>query len=165
MRLPALNLTIFSGPPIREPPTGIDPVTSFLPRTRSTTELGGQQQKTLPVKSRAEKSGGGALFASMVDPENDVAGLPQHHSQKRRCGAETWGTSQESTPQRRFADAGVRRRIRLLVYHFSRRPLPAPAPFCWRGLRSPEAAPRSDRKSPSWERSARKPPSCPRSPR
>ena len=45
------------GPFHSEPPTGIDPVTSFLPRTRSTTELGGQRVRTLPaffgtVKSR-----------------------------------------------------------------------------------------------------------------
>src|SRR6476660_1047348 len=46
--------------PHSEPPTGIDPVTSFLPRTRSTTELGGQRVNTLPEvfalnKSRAKQ--------------------------------------------------------------------------------------------------------------
>ena len=43
--------------PICEPPTGIDPVTSFLPRTRSTTELGGQRENTLPAVLQEAKSG------------------------------------------------------------------------------------------------------------
>ena len=42
--------------PHSEPPTGIDPVTSFLPRTRSTTELGGQRVNTLPEDSAPNKS-------------------------------------------------------------------------------------------------------------
>src|SRR5450830_424221 len=42
--------------PHSEPPTGIDPVTSFLPRTRSTTELGGQRVNTLPEVSAPNKS-------------------------------------------------------------------------------------------------------------
>src|SRR6478735_9607059 len=42
--------------PHSEPPTGIDPVTSFLPRTRSTTELGGQRVNTLPEDFRTNKS-------------------------------------------------------------------------------------------------------------
>ena len=42
---------------IYEPPTGIDPVTSFLPRTRSTTELGGQRENTLPADLPDAKSG------------------------------------------------------------------------------------------------------------
>src|SRR6478672_18172 len=44
--------------PHPEPPTGIDPVTSFLPRTRSTTELGGQRVNTLPEDSAPNKSAG-----------------------------------------------------------------------------------------------------------
>ena len=58
-------------------------MTSFLPRTRSTTELGGQQQKTLPAKSRAEKSSAADLFRSRSSPENDDAGPPQ----ARKTGA------------------------------------------------------------------------------
>ena len=42
--------------PHSEPPTGIDPVTSFLPRTRSTTELGGQRVNTLPEDFATNKS-------------------------------------------------------------------------------------------------------------
>src|SRR3954464_15281080 len=42
--------------PHSEPPTGIDPVTSFLPRTRSTTELGGQRVNTLPEDPPTNKS-------------------------------------------------------------------------------------------------------------
>ena len=45
--------------PHSEPPTGIDPVTSFLPRTRSTTELGGQRVNTLPEDSPTNKSAAG----------------------------------------------------------------------------------------------------------
>ena len=44
---------------ICEPPTGIDPVTSFLPRTRSTTELGGQRENTLPALAPDAKSAAG----------------------------------------------------------------------------------------------------------
>lgn len=45
--------------PHSEPPTGIDPVTSFLPRTRSTTELGGQRVNTLPDDFAGNKSAAG----------------------------------------------------------------------------------------------------------
>src|SRR4029453_3635674 len=47
--------------PHSEPPTGIDPVTSFLPRTRSTTELGGQRVNTLPEDSAPNKSAAGQV--------------------------------------------------------------------------------------------------------
>jgi hypothetical protein len=47
--------------PHPEPPTGIDPVTSFLPRTRSTTELGGQRVNTLPEDFATNKSASGQV--------------------------------------------------------------------------------------------------------
>ena len=48
--------------PHPEPPTGIDPVTSFLPRTRSTTELGGQRVNTLPEDLPTNKSASGKAW-------------------------------------------------------------------------------------------------------
>ncbi len=47
-----------------EPPAGIDPATSFLPRTRSTTELRGQQVNTLHRFLRFAKSVGDLLLRS-----------------------------------------------------------------------------------------------------
>ena len=47
-----------------EPPAGIDPATSFLPRTRSTTELRGQQVNTLHRFLRFAKSVGNLLLRS-----------------------------------------------------------------------------------------------------
>ena len=47
-----------------EPPAGIDPATSFLPRTRSTTELRGQQVNTLHRFLRFAKSAENLLLTS-----------------------------------------------------------------------------------------------------
>src|SRR5699024_11929224 len=46
-----------------EPRPGIDPGTSILPRWRSTTELSGQRDKTLPTNDRKAKS----LYPFMVN--------------------------------------------------------------------------------------------------
>ena len=55
--------------PHSEPPTGIDPVTSFLPRTRSTTELGGQRVNTLPEDLALNKSAAEEGSCGLKTPE------------------------------------------------------------------------------------------------
>ena len=65
----SLSGRITRGPFHSEPPTGIDPVTSFLPRTRSTTELGGQRVRTLPAIFGTVKSMGTFVSDDTKVPE------------------------------------------------------------------------------------------------
>src|SRR6476620_2301777 len=83
--------------PHSEPPTGIDPVTSFLPRTRSTTELGGQQVNTLPEDFTLNKSAAEQGSPGRTSPETQAwSGIPAPFPR----------------PSRAFQDADVTKRTR-----------------------------------------------------
>ena len=60
--------------PHSEPPTGIDPVTSFLPRTRSTTELGGQRVNTRPEDFALNNSAAERGLQGRKSPELQAPG-------------------------------------------------------------------------------------------
>src|SRR4051812_40848523 len=67
-----------------EPPTGIDPVTSVLPRLRSTTELGGQRGNTLPAPCLEDEIGSKAKSGPEVEWSQGETGPEREPGKTKR---------------------------------------------------------------------------------